>query len=202
MKKTNQILLLSAVLCFSITSFAERSSEQIVNGTLTSSSGTTTGSVKKNLNCSEKFPELKLESKLSCDREAKEELKRFLGSKQEQGFLEDVASNNVDRIMERLNCGANGDFRSSSRSTTPLIVAVVYGYIEMAEVLICAGASIDEKNLYDDGALVYAVISENYDMTKLLLDAGASIDEEKFHRDSALMSLTSIKIFNLIMSRR
>jgi len=59
--------------------------------------------------------------------------------------------------------------------------------MEIAESLIAAGASLDEKDKYQKTALIIAARYGRTEIAKLLIAAGASLDKIDAYRKTALI---------------
>mgnify|MGYP006082080637 FL=1 len=88
----------------------------------------------------------------------------------------------------------------TSKDGTPLMAAVVKGYIEVAKALIDAGANVNLSDANNATALHYAVMFNNKEITTLLVDAKADVnlknnvgktplDFAKMHNDATLNSI-------------
>lgn len=83
---------------------------------------------------------------------------------------------NIGQVNELLQHGANVNYKLFDAGTTPLIAAASRGHIDVAEILLAAGAQI---NATDDGvgtALYWAAFEGRVRMVKLLLSRGGKLN--------------------------
>ncbi len=85
---------------------------------------------------------------------------------------EAVEAGNPTIVRIIIDAGANLDAVSGGR--TPLILAVCKQNKELVDVLLCAGAKVDARDIYKFTALMEAVIRPNKEILLTLLAAGAN----------------------------
>ena len=85
---------------------------------------------------------------------------------------------------------------------TPLMEATSNGHERVVNLLICAGAKLDERDSQGETALLYAVLSRNLSICEILLDAGANMDLRTPEAPLLTASRTGQEmIFNLLVHR-
>ena len=70
---------------------------------------------------------------------------------------------------------------------TPLMCASRYGQVDVARLLLEAGAQMDFRDCDDRAALMYAALCGHVDVARLLLESRAQIDQSGLGHGTALM---------------
>ena len=94
---------------------------------------------------------------------------------------EAVYYNDIESVKSRLQNGANiNQLGPSWYEGTALHLAVRDGHLDIAQLLIDFGATVDIRDLSDYTPLHSATWNGNLDMVKLLLNAGADITARNY----------------------
>lgn len=107
--------------------------------------------------------------------------------KQDEALWESATHNNIE--ITKLLIAAGADFRRrnpDSYGQTPLIATVEVGYLQMAKLLIDAGARLEVEDNYGYTPLICASINGDKDMVHLLIDEGADIHHINKDGETAL----------------
>ena len=122
----------------------------------------------------------------------------------------EAANGNTKVVKLLLKEGENIDVKDTSNDMTPLHAATMFGYAEVAKILLDNDADIDAKN--EDGVtpLHYASFNGHTEIVKLLLERNAKINvedengETPFDYASDQAHIDIMKILNLVVmeSRR
>jgi ankyrin repeat protein len=80
------------------------------------------------------------------------------------------------RVPELINSGADVNAKENKTGISALQLAVYYNLLEIAQLLIDRGASLDVQDKRGCTPLMYAIFRGHDDMVTLLLKAGARID--------------------------
>jgi len=91
------------------------------------------------------------------------------------GLMAEASRNDVAGILDCLNQGADIE-ETAKDGSTALIIAVLRGNLEAADVLIQNGANLNAINLKGWTALMAAVRDANYSAVKFLLEHGADVN--------------------------
>ena len=81
-------------------------------------------------------------------------------------------------VKTLLAAGAKVNAKASDTGETALLNAVSTKRIELARILLAAGADLTIKNRFDFNALNVAVAANNQEMAALLLDHGANVETD------------------------
>ena len=73
-------------------------------------------------------------------------------------------------------CSARNDILETGSEVTALILACIFGHVDIAKLLLAAGADMDPKNCGTNTALWTAMQTRNIEMVKLLVDAGVDVE--------------------------
>ena len=109
------------------------------------------------------------------------------GISENQQFLGAVRDGEIARVRELLAQGMKPDTRNARNDETALMIASNTGNLEMMELLISAGARVDEKTRPGMSVLGFAVQNHRPESVKFLLQHGARIKQlrrstpAKFH---------------------
>jgi ankyrin repeat protein len=93
-----------------------------------------------------------------------------------------VRQNSKESVLALIKLGANvnlsctGEGEHSTQMVIPLMVASKYGYIDIMQILIKAGANVNAKDGYGQTPLYYAVLRDKYEACKLLITNGADVN--------------------------
>ena len=90
-----------------------------------------------------------------------------------------VYNNNYTELETLLQNVSSRDYINiqNNKGITPLIYACIYGFFQIANILIKYGANVNIQNNNGETALMYCVTdSEHYDILKLLIDNGANVN--------------------------
>ncbi len=86
-------------------------------------------------------------------------------------------SGNLDLITERVQKGADINYRNNDGST-PILAAISKGYFAAVKYLINQGADLSCKDSYGNNPLEYAIESNNKEIAELLFDHGAYLGKK------------------------
>jgi len=98
--------------------------------------------------------------------------KDIVQSTQLIGLHEAAIQGNVAVIREHIKAGADLDEKEPTGGSSPLITAIVFGKMEVAKVLIEAGANVNFSNNEGSTPLHTAAFFCRIDIVELLLDKG------------------------------
>ncbi len=85
-----------------------------------------------------------------------------------------VAAGDPQAVEAALNAGANINY-ADSNGWTALMMAALYGHIDIVRLLIDAGAHVNCANNYGNSALIYAAGEGYTEIVRLLIEHGATI---------------------------
>ena len=119
----------------------------------------------------------------SIDQKVLEVLKpncNYTTATNEGQLIKALANNNIQRVAELLEAGANPD--AVVNGNTPLMLAAKMGDIDAVKLLVDKGASIDNNALNSERRtpLMVAINSDNADVVGLLLAKGASVTRRDY----------------------
>jgi ankyrin repeat protein len=115
------------------------------------------------------------------------------GMKPVQGELIDaVILNDTKAVAELLQRGAKVD-EENETGRCALELASIYGYMQLAQLLIDCGADVNKKDAYDNTPLIRSVWGDKAEMARLLLKNGADINAANTGRWTAIMFAASRK---------
>lgn len=101
-----------------------------------------------------------------------------------------VTKNNVPLVKLLISLGVDINTKLG-RNSTPLIVAAIKGYNDLARELIKAGANVNVKDNAGTTPLMFAAEKGNKYIAQMLLNAGANIDAQNRSGYTALMQTIS-----------
>ena len=102
-------------------------------------------------------------------------------------LIDAAKRNNIGRVRELLDQGADPNIRGSYNNYTALIYASSRGHTEIVELLLDNDADPNIQNNGNKTALYFASWLGNSDIVKLLLDNGADPNIRDEYGDTALM---------------
>ena len=86
---------------------------------------------------------------------------------------------NLNLVSDLIALGANVDWRDEENyNFTPLHVAAEYGSVELARILIDAGANVNVQNEWDSTPLHVAASRGKVEISRMLIGAGADVDAQ------------------------
>ena len=97
-----------------------------------------------------------------------------------------IKNNNIQSIKNYIYFGY--DLNVDNYGYTPLIYVSISNQIEIAKLLLNAGADVNKQNNIGSTALIYAAYNNNIEIVKLLLNSDADIDKQNSAGRTALMS--------------
>lgn len=97
-----------------------------------------------------------------------------------------ISKNDLDRVKELIQSGADVNLSSTNERLAPLHVAVQNNNEDIAKLLLQAGADIDGKDNDGFTPFIWAAFLGHLDMIKLLFYGGANINKFTNHKDTAL----------------
>jgi ankyrin repeat protein len=87
---------------------------------------------------------------------------------------------NLDLISDLITLGANLNWQDEDNyNFTPLHVAANRGKVEIARMLIDAGANLNVQNEWDGTPLLVAIRWDKVEIARMLIDAGADLDVQE-----------------------
>jgi len=93
--------------------------------------------------------------------------------KNEEEFLQAIQYGSISLIKKAIEDNFYINFYDKEDKSTPLMVACECGNIQIAEILINAGAKVNSKDIKGWSALTRAVFTNDIDLTILLIKNGA-----------------------------
>lgn len=102
-----------------------------------------------------------------------------------------IESRDIDEVDRLLKSGSSLS-ETNAEGMTPVLVACLYGFRDVAQILISAGADPLLKNSEGLDGMDLAVLNENLEILKLLLEVGVGITDRK----------KSFNILDLIMNHK
>lgn len=87
--------------------------------------------------------------------------------------------NQVDVVRLLIEHGANVNFFSNNKKSvnqTPLMVAAIEGYYDIAEILLDNNADPDLSPKNNDGPIIQAALNKNFQVVRLLANRGADVN--------------------------
>ncbi|AEO63045.1 uncharacterized protein THITE_40294 [Thermothielavioides terrestris NRRL 8126] len=106
---------------------------------------------------------------------------------QEEGLISPAV------IKALIHHGADISYTTPKTRTTPLLLAVKFGLIDVVQMLIDAGARVSAKDAAGRSALFYASRAGNSEMVKLLLKAKPVVNDGSLHEASRGFHLQVMK---------
>jgi uncharacterized protein len=107
------------------------------------------------------------------------------------GYYDNVAraaeANDVAKVRALLSSGNSVNQPEEDSQRTGLHNAAINGNLQIAAILIKAGARIDARDNIGSTPLIYAADHDRLEMAKLLIDVGAQVDAENKNGMTALM---------------
>ena len=94
----------------------------------------------------------------------------------------------LDKIVELIQHGANIEYKDEKKGNFSLLISAMKGYIEIAYVLLRAGANVNQKNNYGTTALMKAARHGHEELLQLLILLDADVNAKCQGGDNALMS--------------
>ncbi len=101
-----------------------------------------------------------------------------------------IDKNDEKRAIELIKDGVNIE-KKDKFGYTALMMASMYGNVEVVEALLSRGAKVDEKNDSGYTALIWASANDHVEIVKALLDAGAKVNEKNDTGYTALMTASA-----------
>lgn len=94
----------------------------------------------------------------------------------------------LDKAIELIKNGANIECKEESKGNFSLLVCARKGYIEIAYVLLRAGANVNQSNSYGTTALMATARHGHSELLQLLILLKADVNAKSRDGDDALMS--------------
>lgn len=94
----------------------------------------------------------------------------------------------LDKAIELIKNGANIEYKEESKGNFPLLICARKGYIEIAYVLLRAGANVNQLNSYGTTALMATARHGHSELLQLLILLKADVNAKSRDGDNALMS--------------
>ena len=103
------------------------------------------------------------------------------------GIHQAVLMGDIEAVQQHIDAGTDLNEDEWTYGSSPLITAAVFGELEIAKILINAGADLNFKNDEGSTPLITAAAFDHTDLAKLLIDSGANIDLTNNEGSTALM---------------
>ena len=100
-------------------------------------------------------------------------------------LVESVENKDIKKVKSLLKQGAEAN-SADEEGTTVLMLAGLFGYIEIVELLILEGADMNATDIYGDTALIQAVFSKKWEVVEILWENGADVSVKNKFGDTAL----------------
>ncbi len=101
-------------------------------------------------------------------------------------LLRAVQNNNLEKCKELIKIGTDIN-QKDEYGDTSLMLACIYGYIQICSLLLKNGANVNKNNNYGISALIYASIKGCKEICLLLLKNGANVEKRGPEGDTALI---------------
>ncbi|HVC57130.1 MAG TPA: ankyrin repeat domain-containing protein [Stellaceae bacterium] len=102
-----------------------------------------------------------------------------------------MAAQNDASAVQRLVAGGNDPNEEDDQGRTGLLVSAINGNLQIAAILIKAGAHLDVKDRLGNTPLSYAAERDHVELAQLLLDLGAAVDPQNRNGMTPLMIAAS-----------
>lgn len=86
-----------------------------------------------------------------------------------------VVNNDIDLVKSLINRGEDINSGKWTKRSTPLMLAAQNGNLEIAQILLDAGADPGKRSISGSTALHYACWQGNFEIARLLIKNGANI---------------------------
>jgi uncharacterized protein len=96
-------------------------------------------------------------------------------------------ANDVAKVRTLISSGNNVNQTEEDSQRTGLHAVAINGNLQIAAILIKAGARIDVRDNLGNTPLIYAADHDHLEMAKLLMDVGAQVDAENKNGMTPLM---------------
>ena len=94
---------------------------------------------------------------------------------------------NLSLVRDLITLGANVDWQDEGHyNWTILHYTIFYNRIEIAKIIIDAGADVNVKNKLGDSPLHFSAYYDRYEITQMLIGAGADLDIQEDSGKTAL----------------
>ena len=112
---------------------------------------------------------------------------------------------NIDLVNGLIVMGADLSWEDDLRNKTLLLVAILYGLIDVIQMLLSAGADPNQKSSQGEVPIINACDKYNpsTEMIQLLIENGAKLDEQNFVGKTALhisAAEDQFEVVNLLLS--
>ena len=121
---------------------------------------------------------------------AKSKSEVLQNSFQTPGIHTAIVAGNIEAVKQLIASGTDVNEIEPGSGSTPLMTAALLDRVEIAKLLLDAGASIDSKNYDGSTALHTAAFFCRTDMVKLLLEKGA---DKSIRNSSGATALESVQ---------
>lgn len=121
---------------------------------------------------------------LNCGSMKSENTKESFSN--EQNLLSLVRNNKLEEVKVALNSGSNVDTQDEQGKSL-LLLATLYEYYDMAELLVAHGADVNKQDRQQDSPFLLAGAKGQTDFVKLYLENGARFDVFNRYYGSALI---------------
>lgn len=82
----------------------------------------------------------------------------------------------LEAVRQHIKVGSDLNERDPMSGATPLIIATVFGQIEVLKALIEAGADVNSRNNEGSTSLITAAVFNQIGVSKVLIEAGADVN--------------------------
>ena len=101
-----------------------------------------------------------------------------MGTEQEQALHWAAELGQIEEVRALLSEGVDKDCVGGWRAQTPLCEAAVNGHVDVAQLLIAAGADINKGDINGRTPMHWAAVRGHEKVAQLLIKAGADINKE------------------------
>lgn len=95
---------------------------------------------------------------------------------------------NLEAVQQHIEAGSDLDERDPMSGATPMIIATVFGQMEVLKALIGAGADVNYKNNEGSTPLIVAAVFDRIEVSKMLIEAGADVNVKNNEGSTALIT--------------
>lgn len=112
------------------------------------------------------------------------ELLELISSKKKESVMSDDF---INKVIELIISGADIEFKDENKGNFCLLICARKGFLEIAYILLRAGANVNQSNKYFTTATMAAARHGYKELLELLILLGADINAKCYDGDTALM---------------
>lgn len=113
------------------------------------------------------------------------ELLEYISSKKKYS---EVTDDFINKVLELIVSGANLEYKDERKGDFSLLICARKGFLEIAYLLLRAGANVNQVNNYFTTTTMAAARHGHKELLELLILLGADVNAKCFDGDNALMS--------------